>query len=345
MAVEKKVIGQLEKCYSLAVLPYQKKEYLLVAAEKVNQCRLYDWDGTLQDVIWEEPGGAMSLVPVPGKDGQFLATHRFYSPNDSANASIVSVTAENGTWKVRTLAELPFVHRFGILQGADGWYILACTLKSGHQYRDDWSSPGKVYAAKLPEDVTQYDSGHTLEMEVLRENMLRNHGYFQTEGKEPYALVTCDGGVFCFHPPKREGGSWEIEQLTKEPASDVAIASFGPGQEEWMLVLSPFHGDTVYLYKRDGETFVKNYTYPEKLEFLHAICVGEYEGKKAFFVGNRKGERKLLAFVLREDGTWGTVALDKGAGAANVLYYKNGDRSVLAAANRETDEIALYTMK
>ena len=59
MNVEKKVIGQLEKCYSLAVLPYQGKDYLMVAAEKVNQCRLYDWDGTLKDVIWDEPGGAI----------------------------------------------------------------------------------------------------------------------------------------------------------------------------------------------------------------------------------------------------------------------------------------------
>lgn len=345
MSIEKKVIGQLEKCYSLAVLPYQGKEYLLVAAEKVNQCRLYDWTGMLKDIVWDEPGGAMSLVPVPEKEGQFLATHRFYSPNDSASASIVSVTAENGEWKVRTLAELPFVHRFGILKGEDGWYILACTLKSGHQYKDDWSSPGKVYAAKLPEDVTVYDQGNTLKMDVIKENMLRNHGYFQVDGADAYALVTCDSGVFKFQPPKKNETIWRIEQLTEDPTSDAALASFGNATQEWLLALSPFHGDTVYLYRHTENGFIKEYTYPEKLEFLHAITVGEYKGEKAFFVGNRKGERKLLAFILTADEKWKTVEIDEGAGAANVLFYQKNGTDILAAANRESDEIALYTLK
>ena len=30
---------------------------MLVAAEKVNQCRLYDLEGNQEEVIWEGPGG------------------------------------------------------------------------------------------------------------------------------------------------------------------------------------------------------------------------------------------------------------------------------------------------
>lgn len=36
--------------------------------------------------------------------------------------------------------------------------------------------------------------------------------------------------------------------------------------------------------------------------------------------------------------------LDQGAGAANVLYYRAENRHLLFAANRETDEIAMYEL-
>mgnify|MGYP000075570163 FL=1 len=52
------------------------------------------------------------MVQVPGSDGQFLATHKFYSPNDSKEAKIILAYPEDGEWKVRTLAELPFVSSF-----------------------------------------------------------------------------------------------------------------------------------------------------------------------------------------------------------------------------------------
>ena len=67
MKVSKKVIGNLEKCYSVAPLTYKGKKHMLVAAEKVNQCRLYDLEGNHEEVIWdrEEPcQWFRSLVPT-----------------------------------------------------------------------------------------------------------------------------------------------------------------------------------------------------------------------------------------------------------------------------------------
>ena len=151
MNFEKKVLKNLEKCYSIAPLTFHGKHCFLVAAEKHSACYLFDENGKYLDTVWEEPGGVMTMVQLPGRDGEFLATHRFYSPNDSQSASLVYVRHETEKgWVVRELIKLPFVHRFDIFQTEDSCYLLACTLKSDHQYKDDWRFPGKIYVGKLP---------------------------------------------------------------------------------------------------------------------------------------------------------------------------------------------------
>ena len=169
MKVSKKVIGNLEKCYSVAPLTYKGKKHMLVAAEKVNQCRLYDLEGNQEEVIWEGPGGTMSMVQVPGSDGQFLATHKFYSPNDSKEAKI----------------------------------ILA-----------------------YPEDLSTVDEEHPLQFEVLKEGLLKNHGYCKAEVDGVLrSYVAANEGVFECTPPESAEGTWEIKQVLDEASSDMAFTA------------------------------------------------------------------------------------------------------------------------
>ena len=262
------------------------------------------------------------MVQVPGSDGQFLATHKFYSPNDSKEAKIILAYPEDGKWKVRTLAELPFVHRFDIISRNGVNYVIACTLKSGHEYKEDWRSPGKIQVCVLPEDLSSVD-------EVLRSYVAANEGVFE-----------------CI-PPESEEGTWEIKQILDEASSDMAFADFDNDGELEMLTISPFHGEKISIFKKQDGEFKKVYTYEKDAEFAHGIWGGEINGVNGVLIGHRKGERNLLFFRCTdaEKLTFTADLLDSDVGPANVLHYTNNGEDYILSANREIDEIALYKVE
>lgn len=344
--MEKKILAELEKCYSIAPLEYQGAPHILVAAEKTDRCILFDALGNEKATVWEQPGGVMTMVQVPGTDGQFLATHKFYSPNDSKEAKIVIATPDgNGQWGIRTLAELPFVHRFDILRSNGRNYLIACTLKSGHEYKDDWTSPGKVYAALLPEDLSGFDSEHQLSLQVIKDGMLRNHGYYKVkEGEQESSLVCSENGVFRFYPPEEPEGVWREEQLLDTPASDAVLIDLDQDGEKELMVLAPFHGSDIRIYRKNENGYQLAYEYPEKAEFLHAIWGGTIKGKPVVVIGHRKGARRLMVFGWDENqNKFVFKTIDEDCGSANVYGYPMDGNDVLIAANREINEIAMYT--
>lgn len=247
----------------------------------------------------------MSMVQVPGTDGVFLATHQFYSPNDSKEAKIILAAPDKeGSWSVKTLVELPFVHRFDLLTAGGKTYLIACTLKSGHAHKDDWSQPGKVYAAELPGDLSGVDKEHPLELKVIKEGLLKNHGYYRvTEGNAVSALVCSENGVFRFYPPKEAEKAWHVEQLLDTPASDAVLFDLNGDGENELVVLSPFHGDEAAIYQKIEGHYQKVYQYPEKAEFLHAVWAGKLAGKPVVFLGHRRVPEDCLFFSGQEAAT------------------------------------------
>lgn len=345
--VEKKVISNLTKCYSIAPLEYQGKKHFMVAAEKVDRCILFNQEGEEEDTIWNEPGGVMSMVQIPGSNGQFLATHKFYSPNDSKEAKIVIVTPiEKGTWEVRTLVELPHVHRFDIVERNGIHYLIACALKSGHEYKDDWSMPGKVYAAVLPDDLSSYNEEHQLELKVIKEDMLKNHGYYRVrENDMDTCVISADCGVFQFIPPQTKDGEWEIHTLLETAASDAVLVDMDEDGEKELAVLAPFHGDNISIYKKINGTFEKVYEYEKPAEFTHAIYGGNLCGQPVVVIGHRKAERDLIIFSYnRETKQYESEVIDHDCGSANVAHFVKDGKDIIISANRETDEVAMYTI-
>ena len=348
MKVTKKVLGHLEKAYALAPITYQGAPHFLVASELAEPCLLFDQSGNQKDVVWEKPGGVMSMVYVPGTDGQFLTTHRFYSFNDAAEAVISIVTpAAPGRWEIRTLVELPFVHRIDIVERGGVRYLIACQLKSGHEYENDWRFPGKVFSAVLPEDLSGFNAENQLELTLLKDNMPRNHGYYRVmDGEIPACIISAENGIFRFTPPAQAGADWEIEALTEDASSDAMLMDFdGDGALE-IGAIAPFHGNKVRIYHEKNGVYQKVYEYEKDVPFCHGFWGGSICGKPTLIVGHRSGDRDLLAFTWNAGtGTYESRLLDHDIGPANLLAYCKDGRDFLISANREIDEIAMYVLE
>lgn len=348
MNVEKKVIFNLNKCYAMSELTYKGEHCFLVAAEKHDPCYLFAEDGTQLETVWQEPGGVMTMTPVPGGDGAFLATHQFYSPNDSAKAKIVIATpVSENNWEIRTLADAPFVHRFGILNRNGIHYLIVCCLKSDHEYKNDWRFPGACYGAVLPEDLSAYNEDNQLKLTPIKTGMLKNHGYclVKKDGHDA-ALVGCEEGAFLFNPPASPDGEWEVEQLLSVPCSDAVLADFdGDGKLE-LGCIAPFHGNSLVIYHLDEHNnYVPQWKYsrPEaETEMIHATWVCDLLGKPTWIVGWRKGSKDTIA-ITWGDGDFVTEFIDRNTGAANALHFVNKDgKDVIVCTNREIDEVAMY---
>ena len=346
MKATKKVLGSLEKCYALTSYEYGDEKYVMIAAEKLDEIDVFTYEGEKVTSIYGGNGGVMTMQQDPGSD-KLLATQKFFSPNNSAEAMIIYFTREGEKWTPHKLCDLPFVHRFGVMTDHGKKYLIACSLKSAHAFKDDWTCPGRVWVAELPEDLTTITDENPLKLTPLLSGLYKNHGFARLveDGKE-YALVGTENGIYRVDPPRSEEGEWTCELLLETPTSDMLYMDFDGDGEKELLVLSPFHGDTVTIWKKDGETFRQVYEYPTKLPFIHAIWGKELNGVPYGFVGNRQEEMNLLAFYYdREAGKYVVDELDRGSGAANVMFYELNGEPKLLAANRETDEIAVYSLE
>lgn len=342
MKAEKYNTYELDKCYSIAPLKYNNEDYLLVAAEKQDRCLLFDLAGNLQDTIWEGPGGTMSMVQIPKSNGVFLATHQFYSPNDSKAAKIVAVTPTGSSWSISTLVELPFVHRFDILSYNNQNYLIACTLKSDHEFKDDWNHPGKIYGAKLPDDLSGFNEDNQLELMEIKSGLLKNHGFSKiTDQYGQVALIGANEGIFKVTPPYDESQDWNIIRLYDQPVSDMVMGDLdGDGQAE-IVMATPFHGDKVKILKLQDGFYQEIYQVPFKMEFTHSLWAGKIAGEVTAIIGHRQGARNIIA-ITYQNNKYQTQILDENVGSANIYLYETAGEKRMVSTNREINEIGFY---
>ena len=180
---------------------------------------------------------------------------------------------------------------------------------------------------------------------MLKDGLHRNHGYTRCDRNGvPASLIAADEGVWRLTPPETPDGAWQEELLLDCPVSDAVLVDLdGDGQDE-LCTLSPFHGEKISVWHRKDGTYVRAWSFEEDAPFTHAICGGIIAGKPTFVVGHRAGKKNLMAVRYdSEKADYRVTLIDEGRGPANVMHYRNdAGVDILIAANRETDEVAMY---
>lgn len=342
MKIRKKVLDTMERCYAAGILEVAGRLYAVLASEaKDGPCYAYTGeDFSQKEVIWENAGGTMSLLQIPGTDGEFIAVQRFFPGFKSEEAKLVwGKRDEREGWVVKDLTPLPFVHRFDMFRVEDDVFIMAATLCGSKKEREDWSDPGKVYIGKLPATPEEGVS-----FVPIMEKLYKNHGYCRGnyEGREA-GFITCESGIYAIQAPLKKNGEWRVQAIMKGAVGDVALCDLdGDGVDE-LATIEPFHGDAFLVRKKTGDEYKEVCRCEEGVQFAHAVVGCALRGKPSVVCGARRGNSDL--FILQKGGgdAWCDVTLvERGVGPSNVAVVNLPDADVIISANHSRNEAALY---
>ncbi len=342
MKIQKQFLATLKGCYSCNSIELNGRTNILLASEGENACLAWSApDYTQRHTVWEGPGGTMSIVPIPGTNGEFLAVQKFFRMFDWQEAKVVHVRPlATGGYAITDVLQLPYVHRFDLLTVGDRHYFIGCTLATTKATRDDWSNPGKIW-------VGEYTGVGPMKISVLKDGLTKNHGYSRlVQDGVMRGLVTCEEGAFEVTPPQIPGGEWAVRQFMDWPISDIsAIDIDGDGELEFATI-EDFHGPYFRIYKKIDGAFKKVFEHPEVTEFYHVVVGASLAGEPVFIGGCRRGKQQLFYVRAKKKSPLEleAVLIEEGVGPSNVYVLHEKNRDIIVAANRETDEAALYVV-
>lgn len=343
MKIEKKKLLELYRCYATSTMFVEGKRKLLLATEGEGPCFMYDAKTFEETKVWDGPGGTMSIIPIPKKDGEFLAVQNFFPTFQSENAIIVWGKFKEGKWVIKELFKLPYLHRFDILEVDGDNYFIGAVLCNSKKDKDDWSDPGKIYVGKLPKDLNE-----EIKLSVIKEGLTKNHGYCRAKYKGiNVGLVTAEEGVFRVTPPNKENSKWNVEKILDRPTSDVATVDIDNDGEEELITIEKFHGNHFRINKKYGNEYKIIYEYEKEMDFGHVVWGGKLRNTNVAIGGYRRCNKELfyVKCIDSENLKFETVTIEEGIGPSNITVINGEEEDIILSANREVGQGVVYFIK
>ena len=342
MKITKKHLDDIKRCYCASNIHFDNKNHILLASEDPDvACNMYEGENFEKKTnVWTVPGGCMSIVPIPGKDNEFLAVQEFYLKVSPSLSKLVWGKFENGEWTFKDVVSLPYLHRFGILNQNGINYLVLATIATSKKDKNDWSVPGRVYVAELPEDPSQ-----GVKLQILLDGLYRNHGFYQTkENGKDVAYFGSDQGILRVSCPEEVGGQFKVELVLEGKIGEIATIDIDGDGEDEIMTIEEFHGNSIQIYKKIEGKYQKVWKYDNTIDFAHSIIGARLAGKNSFVCGVRREEAELF-IVQYVDGEYVATVVEKGVGPANLCVVNEENRDLIVAANHTANEAAVYIVE
>ena len=341
MKIEKIFLDEIYRCYSTMAMELDGElHYFFASEEKGHPCYAYPHhDLKNRKVVWEQGGGTMSMIPLPNTKNQFIAIMDFYLKECPSQSKLVWFTYKDGAFIQKDLFYLPFLHRFDLYQVQDDIYFIGATIAHDKKDKEDWSLPGKIYTAKLPQDLNQTQD---IKLEVLVDGLFRNHGYTRATEQDG-GYFGSDEGITRVTIPQKTSGAWQVERIMSGQIGEIAVGDVNHDGKEEIMTIEPFHGKTIKIYEYQNEDYEHVFTYPREIDFAHTLVSAKVNGVQSFVGGIRRVNPDLF-IIQYKDYEYQTILVDEGCGPANLNVIDVEGKTIIHSSNHTKNEASLYVV-
>lgn len=342
MKVEKIVLDDMERCYCNTYMKIANEDYFIFASEaNPGVCFAYHGkDFSKKDVVWENIGGTMSIVPFADRQGEFLAITEMYLKESPSRATLVWAKKVNETWQVQPILHLPYIHRFDIYHVGNKNYFIGATIARDKLNKEDWRHPGQIYIGEIPNDLQK----ETIKLKLLKDGLYVNHGYWSDEENGiPCGYFGSEEGITKVVPP-HDNEDWKVENILGGHVGEISLIDINCDGKKEIITIEPFHGNSINIYQKKNDNYEKVYKYPFELDFAHALSSGTIENKNTFFIGSRKANQEIAIIQYINDKYVETI-LDKDVGPANFTIKNIDDITYVLSSNHTSKQACIYKIK
>lgn len=334
--MKKKVILNIESVYTANAFQVGSEFYVGAGSETKPEVYLYHLASGSSSFVSGCPGGVMSFIPTPGNPNLFFSIMGLFPPFIGAEAGVFMHQRSGDKWTTSKAFDLPFAHRCEILNRNGKNYLFAAAVSKHKANPEDWSKPGEMHLIRLEEDVKL-----PLKPELIDDTLTRNHGMLRTKinGIETLCMSGAEG-IFYFE--QQDGDKWVKKLLFDKEVSEFGFIDLdGDGQEE-LVVIEPFHGQTLNVYKRVREKWELKFS--DSLSFGHGLSCGIFNNEPTIVVGSRRGSFALDQFKVIDlaAGKFSRVVIEEDAGPTQTQVFTANGIDYILSANQKKNEVALY---